>query len=217
MISNRIANLEAKYLRYKNRLDRYPACFDHHECVFFHIPKAAGTSVCMSLFGYQVGHLTFKSLYDSNPEKATKYFKFTFVRNPWARLVSAYHFLMAGGMNDEDKKWKDETLVNYDGFKSFVMNWLNEDSIHSQVHFIPQYEFLIDDNGVMKADFVGKTENINKDYQKVLDMLGIESSLSFNNQSNHDIYTEYYDEQTKDIVSSLYKKDIELFGYKYGE
>jgi hypothetical protein len=43
--------------RFKNPLDMYPFCFDRNQCIFIHISKAAGISICISLFDYQVGQV----------------------------------------------------------------------------------------------------------------------------------------------------------------
>jgi len=221
VLGKKIKDFKLRYLRYKYPLDAYPAGFDRYKCVFFHIPKAAGTSICLSMFGHQVGHLTFNQLYYSNPQKISEYYKFTFVRNPWARLVSAYQFLSQGGMNSADSSWASSNLEQFDGFEDFVMRWISEDNINSYIHFIPQYKFITDRNGVIRADFVGKTENIDSDFQIVKAELGLKSTLLHSNKSQNSNdkkhYTDYYNDEMQRIVASVYERDIELFGYSFGE
>ena len=72
--------------------------FDKHRCIFVHIPKCGGISVGRALFGTYYGNhmnaLTYQLIFDKSTYDA--YFKFTFVRNPWSRLFSAFHFLRNG-------------------------------------------------------------------------------------------------------------------------
>ena len=68
-----------------------------HRCIFVHIPKTAGTSVEAALgwfTEYTRGaqdHRSIRKLREAiTPDEFCTYFKFTFVRNPWDRVVSWY-------------------------------------------------------------------------------------------------------------------------------
>lgn len=195
------------------------APFDRYRCIFVHIPKTGGIAVARSLFdAYPGGHVSlqeFESVY-SKAELAT-YFKFTFVRNPWDRLVSAYAFLKAGGFNEYDGRWARTHLARYGSFDVFVREWINERNIYKLTHFIPQSRFVCLEGRRLGVDFVGRFETIDEDFRHVRIRLGIDARLQRMNTTpgRRADYRSYYSDETARIVADVYSNDIELFGYDF--
>ncbi len=191
--------------------------------VFVHIPRTGGMSVrnICDIFGITaIGHnLRYKN-YLSIAKYKERYnkncFAFTFVRSPWDRVVSAFHFLMSGGLNEEDKKDYEEYISKYNGdFRKFVIEAFN-DNILEQLHFRPQYKWICNDEGKLVVDFVGKFENFQLDFHKICEIMDIEKrNLPHQNKSSHKHYREYYDEEMKKVIAKAYRKDIEMFDYSF--
>lgn len=138
-----------------------------------------------------------------------QYFKFSFVRNPWARLVSEYRY----------RKYSEKY-----SFTEFVLRGLPKKNLFTDAyrHIIPQCEYLQNSDGEFIVDFIGKFENLQSDFDRVCKKLDItKSTLPHRNSSENKHastkkhFTEYYDNQTRDIVAELYRKDIDLFGYEF--
>ena len=196
--------------------------FDKNQCIFIHIPKCAGISVEKSLFGdVSGGHITagkFRRIFGETNFK--RYYKFTFVRNPWDRLLSTYNFLNRGGINEMDKKWADNNLVDVDNFEEFVFKKINPDAVLKWIHLIPQYKFLVHEHGSLQVDFIGYFERLEEDYNRVRDALGIGATLLHLNQGNISVksnkyYRRYYSQEMKEIVQNVYWEDIKFFGYNF--
>jgi hypothetical protein len=197
--------------------------------IFIHIPKNAGTTIEWCLFGHDkkeenlygvhggivLQHLKANELQETVGNEIFKtYFKFSFVRNPFSKCVSEYF-------------WEINHLGEHLNFRSWVKlklpNLIKTSENNNirrirQKHNLEQYKFLYNAQGGLIVDFIGKIENLQEDFNKICDEIGIpKQQLPYTNKSKHKHYTEYYDDETKQIVAEKYAKDIEYFGYKFGE
>lgn len=194
--------------------------FDQYKCIFIHIPKTAGISISKCLFGNLGGGHKKIEIYQIvfNKIEFDTYFKFTFVRNPWDRLVSAYFYLKNGGMDNRDRIWAERNLLSFVDFDSFVNEWVNRRNIETYKHFIPQFKYFCEPgNDTPQVDYIGYFENLEVDFNTVKMKLGLDSGLMHLNKTiNKNIdYRNYYTDTTKDIVADVYQKDIRLLGYDF--
>jgi len=189
---------------------------DHHNCIFIHVPKTGGTSVARALFNENSRHVTFDVYENANPAKFRRYFKFGFVRNPWARTVSAYFYLRAGGRNESDRAWSECHIQPYENFRAFVREKLGEADVQAFTHFIPQSRFLARADGRLVADFIGRFEKLQDDFAFVAKKLRISAALPLANEGSHEDYRKHYDEDTRELVAKIYARDAQMFGYAFG-
>jgi len=190
-----------------------------HKYIYIHIPKCGGCSVVRpqyyTRFGHNLRNENFKYYKDSELRKNSQ-FSFTFVRNPWERLVSSYKYLSNGGNNPNDLKDYNNLFSKYGSFRNVILNW--DESYLNQIHFKPQCDWICDNAKNIIVDFVGRFENLQNDYDAICDKIAIpRQKLPHKNKTKHKHYTEYYDDETRHIVAEKYAKDIKYFGYKFGE
>ncbi len=184
---------------------------------FIHIPKAAGMSVVDVLYGERKSHHAMAIVYlNQNENEFKSKPSFSISRNPYERLYSAYNYLKSGGMNVIDMVWWDLYLSKYDSFEDFIVSGGLEKAIQDKAeHFIPQSEFIYDENDNLLCDFVGKLENVNEVELFLCETLGREISFSKKNVVNHrDVnIKEIYSQRMLSTVNRLYEKDFKLLGY----
>lgn len=195
-------------------------CFDETRSIFVHIPKTAGVSLTRSLYGTRAGrHASIATYQMAFPAKDFyAYFKFTFVRNPWDRLYSAYRFLSAGAMGERhDLAWIEANLSGARDFEDFVMNHLTRPEIRSFVHFRDQESFLRD--VVTKrvgVDFVGRFETLSEDFAIAAARIGRDTTLPHLNRTKvAGSYRDAYSTKMARRAGEVYAVDAALFGYDF--
>ena len=137
-------------------------------------------------------------------------FNFTFVRNPYSRVVSGYNFLL--GRESFDKKFKTSKKMKFDEFVKRICKISDRDS---DSHFKSLSKHHQIKGKIDYLDFVGKLENIKNDFKKICKLLGIkEMQIQHKNKTKHKHWEEYYNKELKDLVYKRYKGDFDFGNYK---
>jgi hypothetical protein len=160
-----------------------------------------------------------------------KVLRFSFVRNPYTRLVSCW-----------SDKFKDKALVPGDPFVNMYLAWLAEvqpktalapgatlrfpDFVRfacrtAPARFDPHWQLQSDLVNVpgLALDFVGKVESFNRDFMVIFDHLGVDDnwrqgSLAPVNISSHRSWTDYYTSELANMVYRTYERDFDRFEYR---
>lgn len=186
--------------------------------VFVHIPKTAGNSVRAALNGVldliDIGH--------STPRRqglmGEEYFRFCFVRNPYARLRSAFYHLIdihhnLGNETDKFQAKRKLLRDTYgDNFRRFVLDRGFEKI--KVAHFFPQTTWT-HPKGNCDMHFIGRVEHLDAEWKRLAAALNVDlPPLGRRNTTRYASNKESdYTEDMKAIVREFYKTDFDLLGY----
>lgn len=189
-----------------------------HKLVFIHVPKCGGTSVLSALNrGARVPryHADWRAYRQADPAAFNNFFKFAIVREPADRLLSAYHYLRAGG-NRVDDQWIS-ALINerFDSFDQFVLEHLDPHTVHEHLLFKPQYLFLYDGTVACQVDQVIKYENFADEVPQLLQRIGLgRDQLGHTNRSTRvDAESGPLSPRVLEHINRLYQRDYDLLDY----
>ncbi len=150
------------------------------------------------------------------PEVWENYFKFSIARNPWDRAISYFYWYTRNNPKlKPQKKFYNYLGVPFDELgqlRKLFAEFIKNTTLPSNDPF-----YIIDDK--LCVDAVIRYENLLEDYAEICDKLDLPSSElprlkgGIRDKAYH--YSEFYDEQTKEIVANMHKNDIRFFNYSF--
>lgn len=172
--------------------------------LFIHVPKTAGTSIKRTGLFNGGTHQTIRDF-----DVAKNTFTFAFVRNPWDRFVSCLFFhkeYRNTGQKGFDKIIEKECIPCLDTGK-----YPHANRLHA---FVPMHHYLLDSDGMIGVNYIGRFENLERDWREVCAILKVKyHELAHHRKFNQEHYKSYYTPESWEIIGKIYKQDIELFGY----
>ena len=179
------------------------------EWAYIHIPKTAGLNfIKRSEHRQNVGSWVDFNLKKHENHQTLQWWLnrgiittqkvFTFVRNPYARIVSLYNHMLTSGNNPELPEFK-EFIMKYK-FPTFNYLGFGFD--------LPQYKFIENDQGIDVKYY--KMETDLPLVEKYIGYIFTDTNI---NTKFHAPWHTYYDTETKETVNEKYKEDFKRFNY----
>ena len=210
--------------------------------LFIHIPKCAGTFVERNLientgkFKFQIkgqellsypkkdGHVMIGegkhnciNYYKDNLQSTEfdNLYKFTFIRNPYARLFSLYKYMQVNSNN---------VYVHRNNFKQWTNLIIQKINNGEDYSFLTGYSIIMSDyisynnNKYNSMDFVGRVENLEEDFAKVCGLNNITQKFAdpINpNKKSSNGYRIHYSTELQKKCEKVFEKDLNLFDYDF--
>jgi hypothetical protein len=228
--------------------DKLVNVLPHHKLIYVAVPKAASTRIRRTLARiegrfsrslkpskrlqyrgpYGPRNMTIGSFYNLATSATT--LRFSFVRNPYARVVSCWADKFASKPLTGGDPFIDAYLAARHeidsglpegadcslSFADFVIFAAAAANARKDPHIQAQCDILKTPG--IDLDFVGKVESFNTEFARVLDYLNAseevrqEATIAVN-ESLHDVWPTYYTRELADRIYRAYEGDFDRFGY----
>lgn len=212
-----------------------------HKTVFVHVPKCGGQSIETAfltdlgldwetraplllrlndtprLGPPRLAHLVardYARYHYLSEELFRSYYSFAILRDPVARTVSLYNFLIVKG-----------TLPKAISFETFLFQWLprqleyrsaSAEEQNSPAHgffFVrPQVDFITDPSGKVCINEVFLLEFLTRDYPVIQRRSGLRTPLGHANRSDQHIRTDQLEPRHIGFIREIYAADVDFIG-----
>ncbi len=201
--------------------------------VYFRIPKAANSTTVSALYEAEFGKTeaakTMKKAYlrpsDLNAQDAQQarehFFKFSVVRNPYDRFLSAWLDKLERGSPREQAKVSKALGMNRDdpiSIDQFLDYLEHHRGLIKDAHWALQTSLIF--MPIQELDLIARTENLNEDLPVILDNIFGDTQIVIRTQQQNAHSTgassrkaELLSDTQKKRVYRLYEKDFDLLKY----
>lgn len=176
---------------------------------FVHINKCAGSAIELAL-GLPKDHHTAAELRDQMGAQAWQQrFTFSVVRNPFDRAVSIYFYRMRTGQSG-----LGDRHLNVNQWIQRV--WAEEDPAYLGTPALtaPCFDW-VSAEGALIVDEILKLEDLDRDWDRIMDRLGVDVRPGFINANSHPPYRDLLDAVARKTLERAFAKDMDQFGYRY--
>jgi hypothetical protein len=206
----------------------------------FGLPLYDATGMCIQ---WCQEHSPFDMMFETDNHVMESSFKITSIRNPYYRIASLYinqgmkpemfgHYLLQMAsyiqpfmirLNDnvknihfwnEYKVTKMQTLWRNERFETRFSQNVNQRVWIPSVFW--NYEFFMLSNfthGKVQPDYIIRQENLQSDWNVLAKQFNMKTELPYKNKGKPKKLNELYNQETKELVDFIFKKDIEEHHY----
>jgi hypothetical protein len=151
-----------------------------------------------------------------------EYFKFTFERNPWEKIVSRYWDYACGRSPKFYKQVWQRAFGRPLSFSEWFRLRIWQGRLFGLGHIrLPAHYHDYTERGRILVDFIGRCENRAAHVALLSERLGIEirDDLRHGAEFHRDRkpYTELFDPWMQRIVERVFRRDLDLLGYRFGQ
>jgi chondroitin 4-sulfotransferase 11 len=100
-------------------------------------------------------------------------------------------------------------------FERFARAVAQSPDEEAEPHFLSQHKFIVNHEGTLIVDFLGRFETLDKDFEVVRHRLRAPVELPHLLRSQRGHYRDYYSPDLAHIIGERYSEDIVRFGYTF--